>query len=269
MDSNKTIKIVREAYGSIAKQQDGCGCGCGCSYSSGAGDYVKSLGYTEDELKAIPAEANLALSCGNPTALASLKPGETVLDLGSGAGFDCFLASSKVGAGGKVIGVDMTPEMIERAREITAKDGFENVEFRLGEIENLPVEDNSVDVVISNCVINLSANKARVFSEIYRVLKPGGRVAISDVSLLKGLPESFQSNIQAYVSCIAGAVSIEEYSKLVSESGLRNINIKQSGNSFAVDPDTKDPVVKAALDALGEGESISDYVASVYVEGIK
>lgn len=269
MDSNKTIKIIREAYGSIAKQQNGCGCGCGCSCSSGAGDYVRSLGYTDEELKAIPAEANLALSCGNPTALAGLKPGESVLDLGSGAGFDCFLAASKIGSNGKVIGVDMTPEMIEKAREIAAKDGFKNVEFRLGEIENLPVADNSIDVVISNCVINLSSNKARVFQEIYRVLKPGGRVAISDVALLKKLPESFRSNIEAYISCIAGAITVEEYSKLVADSGLKNIILKQSGNSFAVDPDTKDPLARAALDALGTGESMSDYAVSVYVEGIK
>lgn len=174
MDKIKIIKTVRETYGAIARQQNGSGCGCGC-YCSGddINTYVQSLGYSPEELNKIPTEANLALSCGNPTALAGLKEGEVVLDLGSGAGFDCFLAASKVGPAGRVIGVDMTPEMIERARTIAARENFSNVEFRLGEIENLPVADNSVDVVISNCVINLSADKKRVFREIYRVLKPG------------------------------------------------------------------------------------------------
>ena len=163
-------------------------------------------GIQKKELKVIPDEANLALSCGNPTALAGLKKGEIVLDLGAGAGFDCFLAASKVGSKGKVIGVDMTPEMIEKARENAKRNAVKNVEFRLGEIENLPLADNSVDVVISNCVINLSADKQRVLQEIYRVLKPGGRISISDMALLKKLPEKIQENMLAYVGCIAGAL---------------------------------------------------------------
>lgn len=267
MDLNETIKVVREKYASVAKQQSGCGCGCSCD--NGANEYAKSLGYSQDELNNIPLEANMALSCGNPTAIANLKEGEVVLDLGSGAGFDCFLASSKVGASGKVIGVDMTPEMLEKARTIAANEGFTNVEFRLGEIENLPVADNTVDVIISNCVINLSADKKRTFQEIFRVLRPGGRVAISDVALSKDLPEKTRSSIEAYVGCIAGAIHIDEYIELIKGVGLRNVKVVTSGNSFAANPDSKDPRVKAILDSLEEGESLVDYVASVNVEAEK
>lgn len=269
MNSNDTIKVVREKYAEIARQTGGCGCGCGCTCSSGAEDYAKSLGYSNSELAHIPDEANLALSCGNPTALEGLNAGETVLDLGSGAGFDCFLAAAKVGLTGKVIGVDMTPEMIEKARDITAREGIKNVEFRLGEIENLPVADNSVDVVISNCVINLSADKPRVFHEIQRVLKPGGRVAISDVVLLKELPAAARTSIEAYVGCIAGAVHMDRYAELVRNAGLINVRITTSGNSFAADPDTGDPMVKAVLESLEPGTAITDYVTSVYIEAEK
>ncbi|PKM46375.1 MAG: arsenite S-adenosylmethyltransferase [Firmicutes bacterium HGW-Firmicutes-8] len=264
MDQNKTTKIVREAYGLFAKQQSGCGCSCG-----DAGQYAKSLGYSETELNAIPAEANLALSCGNPTALAGLRAGETVLDLGSGAGFDCFLAASKVGPAGRIIGVDMTPEMIEKARSIARKDNFENVEFRLGEIENLPVADNSVDVVISNCVINLSADKTRVFQEINRVLKPGGRVAISDIALIKKLPEKVRSSMEAYVGCIAGAMLVDEYKGLVTASGLTDVKTMEKDDSVCIDPGTTDPIGRAVLDSLEEGQSLQDYVVSIYVEARK
>jgi len=266
MDKEKTKKIVKEAYGKIAQRQEGCGCGtCGPDTR----EFAKSIGYSEEELKNIPDEANLALSCGNPITLASLKGGEVVLDLGSGAGFDCFLAASKVGQKGKVIGVDMTPEMIEKARDNAKKNSVENVEFRLGEIENLPVEDNSVDVVISNCVINLSADKPRVFREINRVLKPGGRVAISDIALLKELPRNIQESIEAYVGCVAGAMLVNEYKKLVEESGLKNVKITVKNTSSCIEPDTKDPIGRAILDGLGEGETLDGYVVSVYVEGRK
>ncbi|MDP3011999.1 MAG: arsenite methyltransferase [Candidatus Hydromicrobium sp.] len=266
MDKKKTQKVVREAYGKIAQGQEGCGCGtCGPDTK----EFAKSIGYSEEELKAIPDEANLALSCGNPTALASLKEGEVVLDLGSGAGFDCFLAATKVGPKGKVIGVDMTPEMIEKARDNAKKNGFENVEFRLSEIENLPVGDNSVDVVISNCVINLSADKQRVFREVYRVLKPGGRIAISDVALLKGLPKRIQESIEAYVGCVGGAVIIDKYKRIVEASGLKDVRITVKGSSACIDPDTKDPLGRAILDGLGENESLEGYVVSVYVDGHK
>jgi len=185
----------------------------------------QSIGYSIEELGSIPDGADLGLGCGNPTALASLKEGEVVLDLGSGAGIDCFLAASKVGKNGRVIGVDMTPEMLERARENAKKGGYTNVDFRLGEIENLPVADNAVDAVISNCVINLSTNKGRVFREVYRVLKPGGRMMVSDIVLLKELPEPIKSSIEAYVGCIAGASRKEEYLATVATAGFQNVEV--------------------------------------------
>lgn len=266
MDKEKTKKIVREAYGKIARGERSSGCGtCGPDTKN----FAKSIGYSEKELKTIPSEANLALSCGNPTALAGLKEGETVLDLGSGAGFDCFLAASKVGVNGKVIGVDMTPEMVEKARDNAKKNRVKNVEFRLGEIENLPVADNSIDVVISNCVINLSADKSKVFQEIHRVLKPGGRIAISDIALLKELPEKIRESTEAYVGCVAGAVLIDEYKKIVEASGLKDVKITIKGSSACIDTNTKDPIGRAILDGLGEDESLEGFVVSVYVEGYK
>lgn len=265
--ANKDIKqIVRSAYDRIAKGQQGCGCGtCGPNSS----EFAKSIGYSEEELKIVPAEANLALSCGNPTALAGIREGEVVLDLGSGGGIDCFLAASKVGPKGKVIGVDMTREMVEKASDNARKNDVKNVEFHLGEIENLPVADESVDVVISNCVINLSADKPRVLREIYRVLKPGGRIAISDIALIKELPGSVQDNITAYVGCVAGAILIDRYRNIVEASGLKGMKITPKGSSACIAPDTKDPIARAILDDLGENESLDDYVVSVYIEGHK
>lgn len=265
MDTNNTTKIVRSAYGAVAKQQTGCGCSCGDDLKK----YAKNLGYSDDELNVIPTEANLGLSCGNPTALAGLKEGEVVLDLGSGAGFDCFLAAAKVGPQGRVIGVDMTPEMLEKARAIVRRDNFSNVEFRLGEIEHLPVADNSVDVVISNCVINLSADKAGVFREIHRVLKPGGRVAISDVVLMKELPEKTRASIEAYVGCIAGALLIDRYKETAAAAGLKDVKLTVKDSSLLINSETKDPVGRAILDSLEEGQSIHDYIASAYLEGVK
>ncbi|MDP2604446.1 MAG: arsenite methyltransferase [Deltaproteobacteria bacterium] len=265
MDEITTAKIVRQAYGKIAQKQKSCGCGsCGPDPT----EFAKSIGYSEEELAAIPAEANLALSCGNPTALANLKEGEVVLDLGSGAGFDCFLAATKVGPKGKVIGVDMTPEMVEKARGNARKNGVENVEFRLGEIENIPVGDGLVDVVISNCVINLSAGKPRVFQEIYRVLRPGGRIAISDIALLKKLPERIRESVEAYVGCVGGAILVEEYQKVVEASLLKDVQLTVKGSSICIDPDTKDPILRTILDSLGS-KALEGYVASVLVEGHK
>lgn len=267
MKKENTIKIVREAYGKIAKGQTGCGCGTCCS--TDAKEYAKSIGYSEEDLKVIPDEANLALSCGNPTALANLKKGETVLDLGAGAGFDCFLAASKVGPNGKVIGVDMTPEMIEKARENAKRNVMKNVEFRLGEIENLPLADNSVDAVISNCVINLSADKTRVFQEIYRVLKPGGRISISDIALLKKLPEKIREDITAYIGCVAGALFIDDYKKIIEEAGFKKAKVSAKGLSLYTAQDTEDPTAGTILGSFKKGESIQDYVVSVCVEGHK
>lgn len=266
MDKAETGKVVREAYAKIAQGQQGCGCGtCGPD----AKEFAKSVGYSEGELAVIPDEANLGLSCGNPTALASLKEGEVVLDLGSGAGFDCFLAAAKVGPKGKVIGVDMTPEMIEKARSNAKKSGIENVEFRLGEIENLPMGDTSVDVVISNCVINLSADKSRVFQEIYRVLKPGGRIAISDIALLKELPRKIRESMEAYVGCVGGAVLVDNYKKLVKAAMLQEVRVTATGSSACINVDTKDPIGRTILDALGPEQSLDAYVASIYVEAQK
>lgn len=227
-------KNVKETYGKIAKTEGSCcasSSSCCSTYTLCCGEAKsavsgsKLVGYTDAELDTIPEGADLGLGCGNPVALASLKEGEVVLDLGSGAGIDCFLAANKVGQSGKVIGVDMTPEMLDRARENAIRGNYSNVEFRLGEIENLPVESGSVDVVISNCVINLSPDKRRVFDEAYRVLKPGGRLMVSDIVLDKELPESLRNSIEAYVSCVAGASPKSEYLDLIRASGFQNINI--------------------------------------------
>ncbi|MFH1788924.1 MAG: arsenite methyltransferase [Candidatus Altiarchaeota archaeon] len=268
MEDQKIKKVVREAYGKIAKEKTGCGCSCS-TCDSDTEQFVKSIGYTDKELASIPRESNLGLSCGNPTAIANLKEGETVLDLGSGAGFDCFLAASKVGKSGKVIGIDMTPEMVEKARMNAESNEIKNVEFRLGEIEHLPVADNSVDIVISNCVINLSSDKSKVFKEIFRVLKPNGRIAISDIALKKELPKEIRQNVKAYVGCIGGAILIDSYKNIAEASGLTDIKITIKGTSNCVDSNTKDPIGREILDCLGDGESLDDYVVSINVEGHK
>jgi SAM-dependent methyltransferase len=266
MDEREVRRTVREAYSLIVKSQSCCGC-TSCGPDNAA--FAKSIGYSEEQLAAIPEGANLALSCGNPNSLAGLKEGEVVLDLGSGAGFDCFVAAPLVGPAGRIIGVDMTPAMIDKARENAKKGAFSNVEFRLGEIENLPVADSSVDVVMSNCVINLSADKKRVFREVLRVLKPGGRVAISDMALLKELPDEVRQSIEAYIGCAAGAVHVDEYRRLVEESGLRDVRVTVKGGSSCIGAETRDPLGRALVDRLDEGRSLQDYVASVYVEGRK
>jgi SAM-dependent methyltransferase len=225
MKDDEIKKTVRERYAQIAVKESSC---CApsnscCGTTDQATDISKKIGYRDAELDSVPEGANLGLGCGNPTALASLKEGETVLDLGSGGGFDCFLASNKVGQKGKVIGVDMTSEMIDKARENARKSGYLNVEFRLGEIENLPVADNSVDAIISNCVINLSPDKGRVFKEAYRALKPGGRVMVSDIVLLQELPESIKNSVEAYVGCVAGASRKEDYLATVAAAGFQEV----------------------------------------------
>jgi SAM-dependent methyltransferase len=216
-------KVVREKYGEAARTGSSC-CGPAGSCDSAA-DVSTRIGYSETELQSIPEGANLGLGCGNPTALASLKPGETVLDLGSGAGIDCFLTAKEVGETGTAIGVDMTPEMVYRARENAKKAGIRNVEFRLGELEHLPVADGSVDVVISNCVINLVPDKRKVFAEMYRVLKPGGRFFISDIVLEREFPEPVRSSVEAYTGCVAGASLRRDYLRFLGEAGFGGIRI--------------------------------------------
>lgn len=223
-------KHVRERYARAVKPGTSCcapaasPCGCG---QPGLNEEKASrmIGYSAEELKSIPEDANLGLGCGNPAALAGLKKGESVLDLGSGAGIDCFLAAAKIGPAGKAIGVDMTPEMIDKARDNARKNGYTNVEFRLGEIENLPVADNSVDAIISNCVINLSTDKARVFREAFRVLRPGGRLMVSDLALKKPLPRAVRESVEAYVACIAGALVKDDYLGAIRDAGFKDVEV--------------------------------------------
>ncbi len=274
MEKKKVRKVVREGYARIAKQSDPC---CAsvqscCESPDSAEDLSKKLGYSEEELKSVPEGSNLGLGCGNPVALASLKEGETILDLGAGAGFDCFLAANKVGKKGKIIGVDMTPEMVEKARENAEKSGADNVEFRLGEIENLPVADNSVDAIISNCVINLSPDKRRVFIEAFRVLKPGGRLMISDIVLLNELPEEIRNSVEAYVGCVSGAVLKEEYLRAIEEAGFQDVKIMKE-ISFPADNVLNDPTAKELIEKFNipvkKVEDVVNSIQSISVFGVK
>lgn len=234
---------------------------------------AEAVGYSKTDLAATPDSANMGLSCGNPTALASLRTGEVVLDLGSGGGFDCFVAGPKVGATGRVIGVDMTHEMLSKARSniahYTKASGLNNVEFRLGEIENLPVADASVDVVISNCVLNLSPDKQRVWHEIARVMKPGGRVAVSDLALLKPLPESVRADVEALVGCIAGAVLVDETREQMLAAGLRDIVLTSKSHYIDAMMDWQDPLYQKIVAALPAGAKPSDYITSLDIAGRK
>lgn len=219
-------KIVKDGYAKIAKQNGSCCPTISCCGDANLSQTIsKSIGYSEEEMKAVPENANLGLGCGNPVALASLKEGDVVLDLGSGAGFDVFLAAKRVGKAGRVIGVDMTMEMVEKARANAKKGGYSNVEFRLGEVEKLPVKDNSIDVIISNCVINLSPDKKSVFAEAFRVLKPGGRLMVSDLVLVKELPAIIKESVEAYVGCLAGAIFKKDYLNYIKESGFDKIRV--------------------------------------------
>jgi SAM-dependent methyltransferase len=254
----KQIKeIVREGYAKVARQGSSC---CSsescCSGASQAQSVSKAVGYTDSEMNAVPEGSNLGLGCGNPVALASLKEGDVVLDLGSGAGFDAFLAAQKVGKSGRVIGVDMTQEMLDRAKANAAKGGYKNVEFRFGEIEKLPVEDRSIDVIISNCVINLSPDKAAVFKEAFRVLKPGGRLMVSDLVLAKDLPKAIRESVEAYVGCLAGATKKERYLALIENAGFQDVKVL-SESSYPVD---------AMFEHL---ESANDAILSIKVSAVK
>ena len=274
MKDKKIKKIVRDGYAKIARQDSSCCASASscCGSTNRAQDISKKIGYTEEELDAVPEGANLGLGCGNPVALASLTEGETVLDLGSGAGFDCFLAANKVGENGKVIGVDMTPEMIDKARENASEDNYKNVEFRLGEIENLPVADNFVDIVISNCVINLSPDKERVFSETFRVLKPGGRLMVSDIVLTKELPDFIKNSVEAYIGCVSGAMMRDEYIEAIKSGGFQEVRIIDE-TSFSIDCMANDPTAKTIVKDSGiQSEQVkggSDLVSSVKVSAAK
>ena len=275
MDAESLRREVRAAYGRIAAgaRQGCCGPQKSCCGAPDAAAVVQGVGYSPEELAGLPEGANLGLSCGNPTALASLRPGEVVLDLGSGAGFDVFVAARKVGPRGRVIGVDMTPEMVSRAREnaqaFRANGGPDNVEFRLGEIEHLPVADQSVDVVISNCVINLSPDKPQVWREIARVLRPGGRVAVSDLALLKPLPEALRQSVEALVGCIAGAALVSETEAMAREAGLADVQCEAKSEALEAMAPSDGALFRQICALLPAGAKISDYVTSLYVSARK
>jgi arsenite methyltransferase len=256
MKKEEIKKEVRQHYSQVSAGRESC-CGSSCSCtgtSSRVDDFSKMIGYSDKELSSVPEGANLGLGCGNPVAMASLKEGEVVLDLGSGAGFDCFLAAQKVGKSGKIIGVDMTPEMLEKARGNAEKGGYENVEFRLGEIENLPVADGTVDAIISNCVINLSPDKARVFQEAFRVLKPGGRLMVSDIVLTGKLPAALMDSAASYVHCIAGASMKDDYLDTMKRARFQDIEIVGE-LSIPADTVSDDPIIKSIVEDSGVAQS--------------
>jgi arsenite methyltransferase len=273
MKEEKIKKIVRKRYAKVAKTNSSCCASSSSCCSAPTSKEVSSMiGYSEAEMTAVPEGANMGLGCGNPTAMASLKEGERVLDLGAGAGFDCFLAANKVGKEGKVIGVDMTPEMIDKARANAKKDKYTNVEFRLGEIENLPTADNSVDVVISNCVINLSPNKKRVFEEAFRVLSPMGRLMVSDIVLLKKLPESIRKNVEAYSSCISGAEIKDKYVELIREAGFQDVKIIEEKTyplEYIISDSTTQEIVKSMNMSKEEVNEAANSVVSIKVSATK
>ena len=276
MDKETVRQKVREGYGKIAVLDSGCcGSGVSCCGSSpeAAEELVKHIGYSADDLAVLPEGANMGLSCGNPTAIASLKPGEVVLDLGAGGGFDVFIAGRKVGATGRAIGVDMTAEMLAKARRNAGtyreNTGFDNVEFRLGEIENLPVADASVDVVISNCVINLSPDKPQVWREMARVLKPGGRVAVSDLALMKPLPPTVVSMVEALIGCVAGAVLVSETEQMARAAGLTDIVLTPKPDYVNGMTDWNDPLYRKIIDHLPAGTQPADYITSLEVTARK
>ena len=269
-------KAVRENYAKVAQsgRMEGCGCGseapvavvvskscCGSDTETKTEvpveDISRKIGYSEEDLAGMPEGANMGLGCGNPQQIASLKEGETVLDLGAGGGFDAFLAARQVGEKGKVIGVDMTPDMLSKARMNAEKLGLKNVDFRLGEIEHLPIADNSVDAIISNCVINLSPDKNSVFREAFRVLKPGGRLAVSDVVALKELPEEIKNDIALLSGCVSGAASVKELEKMLTDAGFKDVSVTPKGIS------------KILVADWAPGTGLDSYVDSADIKGVK
>ncbi len=275
---------VREGYARIAatgswssltESAGSCCAGGGCCGPATftPEQLAQAIGYSSGELAVVPDGANMGLSCGNPTAIAALQPGETVLDLGAGGGFDCFIAGAKVGATGRVIGVDMTPAMLSKARAniagYSAQTGLSNVEFRLGEIEHLPVADATVDAVISNCVINLSPNKAQVWREVARVLKRGGRVAISDLALLKPLPDAVRTDLEALVGCVAGAMLVEDMRALAQAAGLADLRLETKSSYIDAMTNWEDPLYQRIVAALPAGSRLGEYVTSLDVTAVK
>jgi len=269
-DAESVRETVRAGYSEIASRGRSC---CGSKNRSEPIKLVKKIGYSAEELAALPEGANMGLSCGNPTAIASLKPGEIVLDLGSGGGFDVFIAGCKVGSAGRVIGVDMTPEMLTKARRNIAayrkQTGLDNVEFRLGEIEHLPAADASVDVVISNCVINLSPEKPQVWREISRVLKPGGRIAVSDLALLKPLPPAIREMVEAQVGCVAGAALVTDTEQMLRDAGLVDLQLKSKPEYVKAMSSFEDPLYRQIAAQLPSGTKPVDYITSLEVTAHK
>lgn len=261
-ENEELRSVVRKSYGEVAASKSTGSCCpssscCGTSRKTTEADISGGLGYSGEDLAAVPEEANMGLGCGNPQAIAALQTGETVLDLGSGGGFDSFLAARAVGDKGYVIGVDMTPEMITKSRRNAEKAGFGNVDFRLGELENLPVADGVIDVIISNCVINLSPEKDKVFSEAFRVLKPGGRLAISDIVATAELPEYIKNDMTYYTGCVAGAAHIQELKSILQQTGFENIHIEPKTDS------------KTFIRDWMPGSNIENYVVSATIEAGK
>ncbi len=278
MKAHEIHTEVRKKYAEIAKTGSSC---CGpscCGEEEPAGDagrattLSRAMGYSGEDLERVPEGANLGLGCGNPVALASLEKGQTVLDLGSGAGFDSFLAANQVGESGKVIGVDMTAEMIDRAQHNAEKSGYENVEFRLGKVEHLPLADHSVDVVLSNCVINLSPDKEQVFQEAFRTLKPGGRLMVSDIVLLKPLPGFIRACMEAYVACLAGAATREDYLKAIQTAGFSDIEIVEE-TSVPLDLVMNDSLTRTIVKGLEISSKsvrgVIDSIRSIRVSALK
>ena len=267
-DAAEIREMVRDGYTNVAERASSC---CGGTPPHAA-DTARKLGYSEDEIEAAPEGANLGLGCGNPTAIDSLRPGEVVVDLGSGAGFDAFLAARQVGPTGRVIGVDMTDAMLEKARENARKAGYVNVEFRKGYIEQLPLEDGSVDVILSNCVINLSPEKDRVYRDAYRVLRPGGRLMVSDVVLERQLPAEILRSVEAYIGCVAGASVRGEYMQAIDKAGFREVRIEGEtpfGELISLD----DPLVRDAMESVGlttdQVKDLLEAVTSVRIFALK
>ncbi|MCP4753913.1 MAG: arsenite methyltransferase [Proteobacteria bacterium] len=255
-ESNQTQSCCGPSKESDLSSQPASSC---CGSDQTVDEMSRIMGYSKEDIESVPEGANMALGCGNPVALASLKPGETVVDLGSGGGFDCFLAAKEVGATGNIIGVDMTPDMISKSRKNAEKMGTGNVEFRLGEIENLPIADNSADIIMSNCVINLSPDKASVYRNAYRVLKPGGRLSISDVVATARLPEEIQNNLELVSACVGGAATIDDVKEMLKEIGFMDISVVSGDHSRELlrkwDPE--------------KSQNATDYVVSAYIEAVK